>query len=870
MAAGDDRHAHSFARDNSEHVAEARLRRLAALEAALPALFETPDAGAALAVLWRVAGDVVPAEALSLTVRSPEGVTTIVQPATAAAPPDPPSAPGDDVELVTADGRSRLRVPIRIDDRIEGTLTFASRATEPYAPADAALARRMGGYLSHALGFQRLAAASRAGAAFQERVAALDRIDEEIRATVAGVLDVREVMDRIYEVSQRVIVHDAMTIAVATGGIRIAIYATTGALRVHLPIRLEIDMPDPTLLERQWDFDLIPDLLTDLRYRTIPSARAGMRCLLIVPVRLEEQVRGWVNFFSKTPRALTLDDVPAARRIAANIVLALSHHRLAQEQHQRAELVSRTANLELLDELLGAVSADGDFARTFERIFTLTRKVLPHDLLVLPVALPDGRHVHRYVAGEGDLGRIADLVDVPDELQDPAWEHTIADDISVARGAAVEEMARLGFKSGLGVAVRLEGGVVAGLGFLSRSPAAFKKEDVAIARRVANRVALGLSRERSVEAARRADEATERALRLEARVRALTDELDARTGYRRVVGNSATWRKALTQATQVAATETTVLLLGESGTGKEVIARFLHRASKRRDGAFVALNCAALPEHLLEAELFGYERGAFTGAMQSKPGQLEQASGGTLFLDEVGEMSPSAQAKFLRVLQEREFQRLGGTRVLRTDARVVAATNRDLQKAMSQGTFREDLFYRLNVFAIKLPPLRDRREDVLALSEAFLTELGKTLGRPPSGISRDARQMLLDYHWPGNVRELRNILERAAILCDGGLISAEHLAITPLAPVRQAATAPAAEAQPAGTARPLPDPPSADADDGDDEAEPEERNESIRAVERTMIERALQKARFNKSQAAKDLGLSRRQLYIRMRRYGLE
>ena len=189
------------------------------------------------------------------------------------------------------------------------------------------------------------------------------------------------------------------------------------------------------------------------------------------------------------------------------------------------------------------------------------------------------------------------------------------------------------------------------------------------------------------------------------------------------------------------------------------------------------MNCAALPEQLLEAELFGYERGAFTGATQSKPGQLEQAAGGTLFLDEVGEMSPSAQAKLLRVLQEREFQRLGGTRVLKTNARIVAATNRDLQKAIARGQFREDLFYRLNVFAIHLPALRDRREDILPLTEAFLDEIGRAFGRPPAGISREAQRALMEDHWPGNVRELRNVLERAAILCDGGLIAAEHLAL---------------------------------------------------------------------------------------------
>jgi transcriptional regulator with PAS, ATPase and Fis domain len=310
----------------------------------------------------------------------------------------------------------------------------------------------------------------------------------------------------------------------------------------------------------------------------------------------------------------------------------------------------------------------------------------------------------------------------------------------------------------------------------------------------------------------------------------------------------------LTQATQVAATETTALLLGESGTGKEVIARFLHRASTRRSGPFIALNCAALPEQLLEAELFGYERGAFTGATQSKPGQLEQAAGGTLFLDEVGEMSLPAQAKFLRVLQEREFQRLGGTRVLRTNARIVAATNRDLQRAIGLGQFREDLYYRLNVFAIRLPPLRDRREDILPLSDAFLAEIAQGLGRPPAGISRDARTMLTEYRWPGNVRELRNILERAAILCDGGLITAEHLALTasaPPAPLPPTAAPQQAGATAAGPARPI------SASD-------------LQSMERSMIEQALQNARFNKSKAAKALGLTRQQLYVRMRRYGLE
>jgi transcriptional regulator with GAF, ATPase, and Fis domain len=467
------------------------------------------------------------------------------------------------------------------------------------------------------------------------------------------------------------------------------------------------------------------------------------------------------------------------------------------------------------------------------------------------VRLPDGIHARVYATSGFPPGfDVSGVREIPEELiQNPDWDYHIFDDLSVEE-ARYAQGVRAGFRSLLRVSIRIDGRFAGALLLISTELGAFKQLHVPVARRIADRVALTLARDREVEAAKRADEATERAARLEARVQALTEELDARTGYRRVIGESREWRQVLTQATQVASTLTTVLLLGESGTGKEVAARFVHRASARNGGPFVALNCAALPEHLLEAELFGYERGAFTGAVQSKPGQLEQAAGGTLFLDEVGEMSPSAQAKFLRVLQEREFQRLGGTRVLQTNARIVAATNRDLQRAIGQGQFREDLYYRLNVFAIRLPALRDRRDDILPLSEAFLGEIGRSLGRPPAGISRDAREMLIEYHWPGNVRELRNILERAAILCDGGLITADHLSL----PVAVPAVAPPPKAMAAaasGVAAP-----SSSAD--------------LQSIERTMIEQALQNARFNKSKAAKALGLTRHQLYVRMRKYGFE
>jgi transcriptional regulator with PAS, ATPase and Fis domain len=295
-------------------------------------------------------------------------------------------------------------------------------------------------------------------------------------------------------------------------------------------------------------------------------------------------------------------------------------------------------------------------------------------------------------------------------------------------------------------------------------------------------------------------------------------------------GTSPAWREVIMRATQVAATEATTCLQGESGTGKEVIARFIHQQSPRRHGPFIAINCAALPEHLLESELFGFDRGAFTGAQQSKPGQIELAAGGVLFLDEVTEMTPAAQAKFLRVLQEREFLRLGGTRPVRVNIRVIAATNRHLDDAVAQGGFRADLYYRLNVFDIHIPPLRERRDDIPPLAAGFFHEFASTEAR----LTPAAMEALCRHEWPGNVRELRNVIERALILCQGGGIEPEHLCL---------------QVRPDG-----PPPNTID----------------LETLEKRAIERAMRDTEGNKVRAAKQLGISRMQLYGRLRKFGFE
>jgi two-component system response regulator FlrC len=532
-----------------------------------------------------------------------------------------------------------------------------------------------------------------------------------------------------------------------------------------------------------------------------------------------------------------------------------------------ARETERLRKLEALAGLLPMIGRSLDVREVFDRVSAVAKRVLPHDAFALALLTEDRERVRIYaVSADADFSPPAAIPLPPHEreflLGDP-WEFIILDDMLADERWKDLPPARAGYRSSLRVSIRLDDrDLLGGINFMSRAPRAFSDEDVPVARRVADYVALALSHQRLAEEAQRAAAARERAAQLERRVEALTDELDSLSGSgRRVVGRSAAWQHALHEATRVAPTETTVLLTGESGTGKEVVARFIHHASPRAHGPFVAVNCAALPEQLLESELFGFERGAFTGATQAKPGRIEIAAGGVLFLDEVAEMSAAVQAKLLRVLQEREFQRLGATRTLKADVRILAATNRDLRRMIDRGEFREDLYYRLHVFAIRLPPLRERPEDILPLCRAFLDEIGRGLGRPPAGLSREAHPVLLAYSWPGNARELRNVLERASILADGGLITREHLGGLEETRRTDGGEPPAPPVEtPPTRASSAPNPP----------AVPPVQLGELASVERTLVEQALREARFNKTRAARRLGLTRSQLYVRLRRYGIE
>src|SRR5581483_2902023 len=631
---------------------------------------------------------------------------------------------------------------------------------------------------------------------------------QDLLPALASGLDVRGIFRQISDVASRIVPHDEATLLLQKPDGQFEMYASTGT-SCEVVCATEhartLNVREPQLLDGA----------------------------LTVPVRINDQFFG-VFALRRPSHGYTQDDLAQAERLATYLALALSHQRLAEAARDAALQSERATSIETSVELLRTISDVLDVRSVFPRISEIAQKILPHDALTMVFHDGHGKVVHE-AATEG-VPRLT-----PHASHGPQPEHFIVDDLAsdelpihIDGESPREKLLSAGFRSLIAINTHARDQLM-GVGFISKRPNAFSEADVPVARRIVDHIALAISHEQLAEAARQVAEAQARAERLEARVQMLSDELDSRT-HARVVGESAEWKDVLKKATQVASTDTTVLLNGESGTGKEVVARFVHRASGRKGGPFIAINCAALPEQLLASELFGYERGAFTGAQQSKPGQIELAAGGTLFLDEVSEMSLGAQAKFLRVLQEREFQRLGGTRIIKANVRVVAATNRDLRKSVERGDFREDLFYRLQVFDIRLPPLRERSDDVLPLSEAFLQEIGKSFGRPPAGLTKDAREALLTHEWPGNVRELRNALERAAILAEGGLIHAQHLGLQ-------------TRSKPAGASATTSD---------------------LGTVERETIARVMRETRWNKSKAAKRLGLSRTQLYVRLRKYGLD
>ncbi|HVC20926.1 MAG TPA: sigma 54-interacting transcriptional regulator [Vicinamibacterales bacterium] len=348
---------------------------------------------------------------------------------------------------------------------------------------------------------------------------------------------------------------------------------------------------------------------------------------------------------------------------------------------------------------------------------------------------------------------------------------------------------------------------------------------------VASMIAQALKVQRLVEAERR---------RLVEENKHLREELRERYDFSNLIGTSGPAREMYEQVARVASTNTTVLIRGESGTGKELIAHAIHYNSLRAKKPFVKVSCAALPDSLIESELFGYEKGAFTGALQRRKGRFELAESGTLFLDEIGDLNLSTQVKLLRVLQEREFERLGGTETVKVNVRLVAATNKDMEQAIADGSFREDLFYRLNVFTIFAPALRERKTDIMMLADHFLEKFAVEHGKPIRRISTPAIDMFMSYHWPGNVRELENTIERAVLVCDGNAIHAHHLP-----PTLQTAEA-------SGTTVGV------------------SFRDAVAAYEKDLLQDTLKTTRGNRAKAARLLSTTDRILNYKVRKYGID
>ncbi len=320
----------------------------------------------------------------------------------------------------------------------------------------------------------------------------------------------------------------------------------------------------------------------------------------------------------------------------------------------------------------------------------------------------------------------------------------------------------------------------------------------------------------------------------------LRQQLKQEHRFQNIIGNSNEMREVYERVAQVAGTQTTVLLRGESGTGKELIAQAIHYNSPRGESPFVRVNCAAIPENLIESEFFGYEKGAFTGALTRKKGRFELADGGTIFLDEIGELSPMTQVKLLRVLQEHEFERVGGLETIKVDVRIIAATNADLEGRMARGTFREDLYYRLNVFSIFLPPLRERKSDILLLADHFMLKYGRRQGKSIQRISTPAIDMLMRYHWPGNVRELENCIERAVVVCEDQVIHSYHL------------------------------PPTLQTAESSNTLPRWSLTEAVAKYEKELIQDALKSTRGNQARAARLLGSTERIIGYKITKYQID
>ena len=564
------------------------------------------------------------------------------------------------------------------------------------------------------------------------------------------------------------------------------------------------------------------------------------RSLLVIPIMLSGRVLGLLGLHdTRRPREWTDEEVVFLESIARQLAVGYNYTTLYVAQEQESK---RTNALLEIANMLNSHSA---FSEVSEGVIERAINLVGADYGALGVLDETGTRISlaSFKAAEGiKLGKIVRLIEQHDKSLAVDTFAKVGELLRNGRTMQVADSelpfairiffnTQLRGKAALITPVNIAGRTFGLLGFVWSKQSKFEQHDIALIEGIADQIGTALERDQ-----------------LSAEVMRLKSELHQR-GQSDIIGQAPAIRRAIELALNVADTSTTVLVTGESGTGKELIANLIHYNSGREGKPFVKINCGAIPETLLESELFGHEKGAFTDARAQRIGRFEEANGGTLFLDEIGEMSPPAQVRLLRVLQDGELTRVGGKAVIKTDVRVVAATNIDLERAIQDGQFRRDLYYRLSAFPISLPPLRDRVEDIHVLVIHFLDSYKEKTGRFVSGISKDAMRALVNYDWPGNVRELENAIERAVIIASGRQIELDDL---PEA-VRRGASEPSAHAREARIFNGR----------GIEVQFPSTMDE----IERRVIKTTLDYTHGDKSQAARLLNIGRKTLYRKLEQY---
>ncbi|MBL8124378.1 MAG: sigma 54-interacting transcriptional regulator [Blastocatellia bacterium] len=594
-------------------------------------------------------------------------------------------------------------------------------------------------------------------------------------------------------------------------------------------------------------FDLTkPIQISDTKKASDPTLKffakaLETRSLLIIPIKIGEDVMGLIGLHAtKEPRVWLEEELSFLESIARQLAIGYQYTTLFTTQNKESRRINA------LLEIANTLNSHSDFNEVSERALERAIGLVGADYGALGVLDKDGKKITlvSFKSAEGKQpGRLLKMVDSYGKSLNVDTFQAVSDLIRDGKTISLTDSqlplsirlifnTTLGGKAALVAPVRIGGQPFGLLGFVWSKETVFDNHDVALVEGIADQIGTALERDQ-----------------LSAEVMRLKSELVQR--HSEIVGQATPIRRAIELALNVADTNTTVLIQGESGTGKELLANLIHYNSDRKSKPYIKLNCGAIPETLLESELFGHEKGAFTDARAQRRGRFEEADGGTLFLDEIGEMSMQAQVRLLRVLQDGEFTRVGGNDVVRSDVRVVAASNVDLERAVEAGTFRKDLFFRLSVFPITIPPLRERAEDIHILVYHFLDSYKEKTGRFVSGISKEAMRALMAYQWPGNVRELENAIERAVIIASGRQIEIEDLPPAVSNSALEAAVHTRLErAQAAGEGRSIGieiDLPS-----------------TIDEIEKQVIEATLDYCNGDKSRAAKLLDISRRTLYRRI------